>query len=66
MKITEQDGVTYVALADEDDWEEFVKENREGLLEDYETIEAAHKAAREGGIHGGGGAAAEYHVYFEE
>lgn len=54
----------HVALRDMDDWHSFVAANEDALLDMYSSIDDALKAACEGGIVIGGGAASAFLVSF--
>ena len=54
----------FLPLHSEDDWTEFAEANRDALLDMYPDLDAAHKAACEGGIVLGGGAAPMVEVRF--
>lgn len=62
--VTNEDGIDKFELADMDAWEDFVENNREPLIEQYGTIEAALKVCLDGGMRLGGGAAPIVDVYF--
>lgn len=48
------------------EWDELVKVNGDGLLEDGQTFEAALEAAKGDGLYIGGGAAARFRIIYRE
>lgn len=60
------DDMDTLELADMDAWESFVNDNREALLEQYDTIAHALKVCCDGGMVMGGGACPVTHVFFTE
>jgi len=59
-----EDGVEFIGLENEAEWNEFSSANLEALLEIYPDLGAAHKAACDGGIQLGGGASPEFFIHF--
>jgi hypothetical protein len=53
-----------ITLETTDDWTVFSEANSDALLEIYPNLDAAMKAACDGGIQMGGGAAPEFFIHF--
>lgn len=59
-----EDGIA-VELADMDDWDEFVRVNRDAIESDYGSVDRAFRHCIDGGLRFGGGAMPIVDVYFE-
>ena len=54
-----------IELTDMDAWDDFVRDNRDAIIDRYGSIDTALKHARDGGLELGGGAAPLFIITFE-
>jgi hypothetical protein len=64
-QVTEDDGTVSMVLADMDEWDSFVANNQDAILERYDSVNDALRHACDGGLALGGGAAPSFVVVFE-
>lgn len=57
---------TDIILQDMDEWREFVADNKDALVDDYGSADAAYRHAINGGLTLGGGAAPLFHISFAD
>ena len=55
-----------ITLDDIDDWDAFVADNREALVDAYGNTSNAYQHAIQGGLTLGGGAAPMFHIVFAD